>query len=238
MSTERKKAERLPLIGVIPAYSDDRRIRIAPAYLDALRRSGAIGVTLPYSSDPAVVNEYAKLYDGFLFSGGVDLDPIYYGETKQYDSVEIDEARDRFELLLMEAVADTGKPILGICRGVQLLNVAFGGSLIQHMEGHRQSEKGNLCVQKVRVDRDSRLFSVVRSETIRTNTFHHQAVKTVAPALRAVAWAEDGTVEAIESETHPFLIGVQWHPELFFAEESHARALFSAFVRAAKGAEA
>ena len=178
----------------------------------------------------------AEKAEVLLLPGGGDVEPWRYGAENTASSIE--PGRDEAELALIDAFVRSGKPILGICRGIQLLNVAFGGSLIQHMEGHRQSEKGNLCVQKVRVDRDSRLFSVVRNETIRTNTFHHQAVKTVAPALRAVAWAEDGTVEAIESETHPFLIGVQWHPELFFAEESHARALFSAFVRAAKGAEA
>ena len=234
MNGQTDGTKRSPLIGVIPAYSADRRIRIAPAYLDALREAGAIGVVLPYSESPAVINGYASTYDGFLFSGGVDLDPIYYGEEKRFDSVEIDAERDRFELLLMEAIADTGKPILGICRGIQLLNVAYGGSLIQHMEGHSQAQKGNVCTQSVRIDRDSKLYQILRKEEIQTNTFHHQAVKAVAPAFRAVAWSEDGTVEAIESETHPYIIGVQWHPELLSETESHARALFSSFVKATK----
>lgn len=224
-----------PLIAVIPSYASDHRIRLSPAYLHALWESGAIGVTVPYAEDAKTINEYAERFDGFLFSGGVDIDPIYYGESKAFDSVEIDPARDRFELLLMEAVYGTGKPILGICRGTQLLNVACGGSLIQHMEGHRQEEKGDVRTHRVRIDASSKLYGIVRKSEIRTNTFHHQAVKAVAPSLRASAWAEDGTVEAIESETHPFLVGVQWHPEMFFAEESHSRVLFRAFVDAARG---
>lgn len=223
-----------PLIAVVPSYDEKRRVRIPPAYLTSLSECGAIGVVIPYAEDAKTINEYAARFDGFLFSGGVDLDPIYYGEVKAFDSVEIDPDRDRFELLLMEAVYGTGKPILGICRGEQLLNVACGGSLFQHMEGHRQSEAGKIPTHCVRIDPASRLYGIVRKESIMTNTFHHQAVKNVAPSLRASAWAEDGTVEAVESDTHPFLIGVQWHPESLFAGESHARVLFRAFVEEAK----
>ena len=223
-----------PLIAVVPSYDEKRRVKIPPAYLTSLSESGAIGVVIPYAEDAKTINEYASRFDGFLFSGGVDLDPIYYGEMKAFDSVETDPDRDRFELLLMEAVYGTGKPILGICRGEQLLNVACGGSLFQHMEGHRQSEEGAIATHKVRIDPTSRLYGIVRREEIMTNTFHHQAVKNVAPSLRATAWAEDGTVEAVESDTHPFLIGVQWHPEMLRERESHARALFRAFTEEAK----
>ena len=206
---------------------------LSPDYVNALREAGGIGVAIPYSEDPAVINEYAAVYDGFLFSGGVDVDPIHYGETKQFDSVEIDSDRDRFELLLMEAIADTGKPILGICRGVQLLNVAFGGSLVQHMDGHRQAEARNVLTHKVCITEHSKLYGILGRHEIPTNSFHHQAVKEVAPAFLVSARAEDGTVEAIEHTEHPFLLGVQWHPEGFYQDQAHARRLFEAFVKTA-----
>ena len=222
-----------PLIAVVPSRSSSGKILIPPAYLHALRDAGAIGVTLPYSEEPAVINEYAEVFDGFLFSGGVDVDPIHYGEIKQFDSVEIDAVRDRFELLLMEAVADSGKPILGICRGVQLINVAFGGSLVQHMDGHRQAEENTVPTHTVCVEEDSKLYGIVQRKRILTNSCHHQAVKAVAPNFKITARAEDGTVEAIEHESRPFLLGVQWHPECFYKDQAHARKLFEAFVKAA-----
>lgn len=223
-----------PLIAVIPSYSEKRRLQLAPAYLFALGEAGAIGVAVPYTENESTLDDYAALFDGFLFSGGVDVDPVHYGEEKAFDSVEIDGERDRFELALCKKILPTGKPILGICRGIQLLNVACGGTLIQHMEGHRQTEKGNVLPQAVRIDPSSRLSRIAGETAIFTNSFHHQAIKTVAQGLRATAWAEDGTVEAIESDTHPFLFGVQWHPELFYREVPHAQRLFMAFAEACR----
>ena len=223
-----------PLIAVVPSYDEKRRVKIPPAYLKSLSECDAIGVVIPYAEDAKTINEYATRFDGFLFSGGVDVDPIYYGEMKAFDSVEIDSDRDRFELLLMEAIYETGKPILGICRGEQMMNVSCGGSLHQHIDGHRQEEEGAIATHKVRIDPTSKLYGIVRKEEIMVNTFHHQAAKSVAPSLRGVAWAEDGTVEAVESDTHPFFLGVQWHPEMLRENESHARALFRAFTEEAK----
>lgn len=223
-----------PLIAIIPSYTQSRRIRIDPAYINAIREAGGLGVVIPYSDDPTVINGYAATFDGFLFSGGVDLDPIYYGEQKEYDSVEIDADRDRFELLLVEAIGTMQKPILGICRGHQLLNVAFGGSLYQHMTGHSQTEARDVLTQKVRVEEGTKLYAITGRHELLTNTFHHQAVKEVAPPFCVTARAQDGTVEAIEHTEHPFLVGVQWHPECFYKDQAHARKLFKAFVEAAK----
>ena len=221
-----------PLIAIIPAYSDDGKIRLSPEYPAALLDCGAIPVTLPYSEDPAVIRFYAERFDAFLFSGGVDLEPSRYGEEKASELVVSDPGRDRFEFLLFPEVLRTGKPILGICRGVQLLNVACGGTLHQHIDEHRQTEQGAIPKHRVELLPDSRLYGILGSETVEVNSFHHQAVKTSAPALRVVAHAADGTIEALEDPAHPFFVGVQWHPELMYTSSEHARALFRAFVAA------
>lgn len=221
-----------PLVAIVPAYSDDGKIRLSPEYPAALLDCGAIPVTLPYSEDPAVIRFYAERFDAFLFSGGVDLEPARYGEERTSELVNTDPQRDRFELALFPEVIKTGKPILGICRGCQLLNVASGGTLHQHLDGHRQKEAGALPTHSVRIASDSRLFSILKSETVDVNSFHHQAVKDVAPSLRAVAWTDNGLVEAVENPAHPFFVGVQWHPELMYTSSSYAKALFRAFVEA------
>lgn len=221
-----------PLVAIVPAYSDDGKIRLSPEYPAALLDCGAIPVTLPYSEDPAVIRSYAERFDAFLFSGGVDLEPSRYGEEKTSELVVTDPNRDRFELAFFPEALKTGKPILGICRGAQLLNVASGGTLHQHLEGHRQQEAGSLPTHTVRLAPDSRLFSILKSEVVDVNSFHHQAVKAVAPTLRAVAWTENGLIEAVEDPTHPFFVGVQWHPELMYTSSAYAKALFGAFVDA------
>lgn len=221
-----------PLVAIIPAYSDDEKIRLSPEYPAALLDCGVIPVTLPYSKDPAVIRSYAERFDAFLFSGGVDLEPALYGEEKSSDLVVTDPNRDRFELALFPEALKTNKPILGICRGSQLMNVASGGTLYQHIDGHRQTEAGAVTTHSVRIAPDSRLFSIIGKETVSVNSLHHQAVKDVAPTLRAVAWNEEGFVEAVEDPSHPFFVAVQWHPELLYESSADAKAIFRAFVAA------
>ena len=121
-----------PAIAITPSYNSDGMIRMRPAYLEAVWDAGGLPVFVSYTSDPAKLDEYARQFDGFLFAGGVDVDPKYYGEQVMFDSVSISEERDSFELELAARVLPTSKPVLGICRGIQLINVAMGGSLYQH----------------------------------------------------------------------------------------------------------
>ena len=222
-----------PLIGIIPAYSDDRKIKLSPQYVFALLDCGAIPVVLPYTEDGEMLSRYAEQFDAFLFSGGVDIDPVHYGEETKFESVTIDKERDTFELSFFPKALETGKPILGICRGSQLINVALGGTLHQHIDGHKQTENGSIPTHSVTLEKDSFLASVLGKTTFSVNSFHHQAVKDVAPTLRAVAFNENGYIEAIESISHPFLVAVQWHPELLYEVSDASKALFRAFVAAA-----
>ena len=224
---------RTPIIAITSAYTDDKKIKLSPQYVSALLDCGAIPVVLPYTEDEALLTRYAAQFDGFLFSGGVDIEPSRYHEETKFDSVVIDVTRDAFEFKLFQKAFATGKPIFGICRGSQLLNVALGGPLHQHIDGHRQTEKGAIPTHGVSIDNGSFLQKILGTNTLPVNTFHHQVVKDVAPSLRPSAYNEDGYVEAVESDSHPFLLAVQWHPELMYSSSDGAKALFRAFVAAA-----
>lgn len=223
-----------PLIALTSSYRGDNTIALRHTYFGAVYDAGGIPVALERTEDPARIARYVADFDGFLFTGGVDVDPACYGEPITGEGVEIDAARDRFELLLCEAVLRSGKPVLGICRGIQLLNVARGGTLYQHIEGHRQSPVPAVeRPQHVTVTPDTRLHALVGTGDIMVNSFHHQAIKDIAPALRVTAVADDGTVEAMEDPAHPFFLGVQWHPEYYHALCRTSKVIFDAFVEAA-----
>ena len=221
-----------PVIGISPSQSDGF-IRMRANYAEAILDNGGIPVFLPYTNDKSRIDCYVNDLDGLLFAGGVDVDPRYYGETVRFDSVEINKARDDFELALFPAFFSSGKPIFGICRGIQLINVALGGSLFQHIDGHAQAEDKYTFIRTVKVAPGTLLSKITESPELLTNSWHHQAVNKPAPGLRVCALAEDGTVEAVEHTSHPFLLAVQWHPEMYYRSDKNASGLFSAFVSSA-----
>lgn len=223
-----------PYIGITCSKTAEGKIAMSQNYLNSLWEAGAVPVFLAYTEEEEKLSEYANVFDGFLFAGGDDMDPARYGEEKMFDSVEIDADRDAFELALYRHVKATGKPILGICRGIQLLNVAEGGTLYQHIDGHRQSEPGTTTQQKTLVYKGSMLYSLTESEEILVNTFHHQNIKALAPTLTADAESEDGYIEAVHMEGHKFYLAVQWHPEIFRTQSPAMQRVFAAFVNACR----
>ena len=224
-----------PLIGVASSR-DGEKMMMAQRYLDAVWYAGGLPVVLSYTTDPAKLAEYAALFDGFLFSGGVDVNPTYYGEEKQFDSVEIDEQRDAFEEALFKAIYPTKKPILGICRGIQSINVWMGGTLYQHMEGHRQSRPADEPTHEILIREGSMLHALCGKASVMVNSFHHEAIKTPAPALTVDALSPDGFIEAVHEEGHPFLFAMQSHPEFYYSKagDDHSLAIFTAFVNACR----
>lgn len=227
-----------PLIGITSSKTADGKLAMSQNYLNSVWEAGAVSVLLAYTEDEEKLAEYAQVFDGFLFAGGDDMDPARYGEEVKFDNVEIDADRDRFELGLYKHVKATGKPILGICRGIQVLNVAEGGTLYQHIDGHRQTPTpGTVTEQPVHVKEGSMLHGLVGKETIFVNSFHHQNIKDLAPTLEIDGVSEDGYIEAVHMENHPFFLAVQWHPEIFREHDEGMRNVFSAFVNAAKGKE-
>jgi putative glutamine amidotransferase len=198
-------------------------------YLRAIEAAGGMPVVLPPLGDAAALLERL---DGVCLSGGPDLDPDAYGAAERHVQLGPTEPDlDAFELALARAADERGIPLLGICRGAQTLNVARGGTLHQHVGGHRQAAPATATTDSVRVEKGTRLAGVVGARPLRVNSFHHQAVDVLGSGLRAVAHAADGTVEAIEAPGPGFLLGVQWHAEGLIAAPRH-RALFEALVAA------
>lgn len=224
-----------PLVGIVPSRDGDKAM-MAQRYMDAVWYAGGLPVVLSYTTDPAKLAEYAVIFDGFLFSGGVDVDPIKYGEEKQFDSVEIDEMRDAFEEALFKTVYPTGKPILGICRGIQSINVWLGGTLYQHMDGHRQNEPPQQPTHEIIITEGSMLHALCGKTSVMVNTFHHQAIKSPAPILTVDAVSPDGYIEAVHEEGHRFLFAMQSHPEFYYSKEGddHSLSIFTAFINACR----
>ena len=224
-----------PLIGVVSSR-DGGKMVMNQTYLNAVWYAGGVPVVLSYTTDTQKLAEYAAVFDGFLFSGGVDVDPVKYGEEKRFDSVEIDEIRDAFEEALFKAVYPTGKPILGICRGIQSINVWMGGTLYQHMDGHRQDVPPEERTHPISVTEGSLFHKLCGKTEVYVNTFHHQAVKTPAPALTVDAVSPEGCIEVVHEEGHRFLLGIQSHPEFYCGREDddHSLKLFEAFIEACR----
>ncbi|MBR5446457.1 MAG: gamma-glutamyl-gamma-aminobutyrate hydrolase family protein [Clostridia bacterium] len=189
---------------------------------------------LPQYADEDYAAWCMEHFDGFLFTGGVDLDPVLYGETNDADlSKDISPARDAFELVLGKAVLASGKPAFGICRGIQSMNVAAGGSLWQDI--HSQFCSGEHCTKDENgathhmVHVNGRLAQILGTDMVETNSYHHQSLKIVPAGADILAHAHDGIVEAFALRTHPYYFAVQWHPEL--NPDWVSEKLFTDFIR-------
>lgn len=195
-------------------------------YLDAVRIGGGEPVVLPYG-EPRTVDGFA----GLVLAGGGDLDPAAYGQGRAPQTGGVDVRRDAAEFALARRAVEAGIPVLAICRGAQLVNVALGGTLIQHLDGQaHQQQDGTGFVHTVDADPQS-FVGRACGRTFEAWSSHHQAIDRLADGLRPVAWAPDGVVEAVES-TSGRVVAVQWHPERTAAESEPQASLFRAFVRA------
>lgn len=227
-----------PIIGITTySRSEAGEFYLPGAYVDAVRMYGGTPVLLPPSQpDP---DRLLDLLDGLVFSGGGDIDPLLYNGSAHPMIYLVDEERDQFELALAKAALNKPLPVLGICRGMQLLNVASGGSLVAHVPDvygdrilHRLDNPRRPTQHAVQVTPHSRLAQVLGTCSIHVVSWHHQALKMVAPGWQVVGQAEDGLVEAIEHQQHPWMLGVQWHPEMSPDDPVHQR-LFQALVEVA-----
>lgn len=227
-----------PLIGVT-CSQEEELLSVTRYYGEAVLAAGGIPVLLPVTLNLQVINFYGELLDGLLLSGGGDVDPTFYGEEPLRGLGEVCPNRDIFELELCSLFLAKQKPILGICRGLQVLNVALGGTLyqdlvIQHptsLEHHQKAPK-DWPTHKVKVESSSLLHGILKATELRVNSFHHQGIKTVAEGLKVVAWALDGVIEGVEHEI-AFVLGVQWHPERLWENQEEQKRIFTAFIEAA-----
>lgn len=205
----------------------------------AVETAGGDPLTIPVDADETTLRDIFAGLDGLLLSGGGDLDPATYGSTPTKRVEGIDPQRDRTELELARRALAEGKPVLGICRGLQILNVANGGTLYRDISEHPDAQRHtfypdlpfDLLAHSIEISASSRLAQIVGRTTLAVNSLHHQACRTVAPGLQVVARAPDGMIEALEAPGHPFALGVQWHPETLPGLQE-TQALFRAIVSA------
>lgn len=220
---------------------------LADDYITSVKRAGGIPLILPIikeEGDRAVTLRLLDCVDGVLFSGGSDVDPLRFGAVTTGKTGNLIPERDEQEFFLFRHVLEkTGKPMLGICRGAQLFNAAMGGTLIQHIPDLGLAPHTLPMYPRaqashwVTIAPDSRLRRIVGTERLGVNSFHHMAVEQCAPGIRAVAWSEDGIIEAIELE-HPgdrFFLAVQWHPEMMAEKNAVQQNILTAFVDSCKG---
>ena len=224
-------AQQKPLIGISSSRSQSSgTIQLSSTYTDAIMKAGGTAVILPVIYSREQADALLATLDGIVLSGGVDVAPSWYGEEPLNETVEVDVVRDYSDSLLARAALDSGKPILAICRGEQLLNVVMGGSLYQdipsQVEGH--VTHGGGATHKIQIDKDSFLYNIFGVESMEVNSYHHQAVKEPAPGIKITARSEDGLVEAFEADR---IWAVQSHPEKALAagDESYL-AFFKAWI--------
>jgi putative glutamine amidotransferase len=221
-----------PIIAMLASIDEKNQITINRDYLTAINNSGGIGVVVPHTLDDVKISEYAKTFDGFVFCGGSDIDPKYYGEEKHSETKNICSLRDEFEYKIFNEIYPLKKPILAICRGEQAVNVFLGGTLHQHIENHVQTEKRHVTKQKVTLTKNGYLHRLLGREEIYTNSFHHQCVACLGRGLICDGVSFDGYIEAFHSSEHPFCVGVQWHPENFYDLEDSSSKIFDSFISA------
>ena len=220
-----------PLIGISCGRTSSGASSLSTNYTDAVARAGGIPVILPTVDNRALAARLIEKVDGIIFSGGPDLDPSYYGETVWNETVQVDTLRDASDLLLMRAALASKKPVMCICRGEQLMNVVLGGSLYQDIPTQVDTlvKHGGGAWHKIGVEKESVLYRLFGQDSLTVNSFHHQAVKKVAPGIRVTAYAPNGIVEAYEYGDR--LIAFQFHPEGMARTDDAWLALFHDFVK-------
>lgn len=236
-----------PVIGLTPGHNaDSQDVFLRPTYLKALAAAGAIPVMLPLDPDSGDCRQIAETFDGFLFTGGPDPHPFLFGEETHACCGNVSSRRDAMELALLSRVMDVKKPIFGICRGIQIINLGLGGTIYQDIPSqyhgtagsrpafplaHRQPYGYEIPSHSVSLDPQSRLAHICGCSSLKVNSMHHQAVKDLALGLIASGTASDGLIESLEMPDYPWLLAVQWHPEYLWQHDASMARLFEAFVK-------
>ncbi|GAA0316330.1 gamma-glutamyl-gamma-aminobutyrate hydrolase family protein [Bacillus carboniphilus] len=227
-----------PMIGITSHVELDYKHTLNHDYIQAVIDAGGLPVILPVGIDEDVDQLVDKL-DGFVVTGGGDIDPTLFGEEPHRNLGEISPGRDSFELALIKKALEADKPIVAICRGIQIMNIAVGGDMYQDIYAqtdnellqHGQKATRNHLAHFVHVEPDSLLAQIADTTKFKVNTYHHQAVRNVPLPFKISGTASDGIIEAIESVEHKFVLGVQWHPEgLAYKGDEISKRIFRRFI--------
>ncbi|MBD1911773.1 MULTISPECIES: gamma-glutamyl-gamma-aminobutyrate hydrolase family protein [unclassified Leptolyngbya] len=230
---------RSPIIGITTySRSEAGEFTLPAAYIDAVQLAGGLPLLLPpLQADPT---PFLEVIDGLIFAGGGDIAPERYDGDHHHTIYLVDEERDNFELALAQQVLQRDIPVLGICRGMQLLSVATGAALVPHVPdvygdqvAHRLDNPRRPITHPAQIEAETRLAKILQVTNLVVMSWHHQAVRTLPDCWQAAARADDGVVEAVEHRHHPWLVAVQWHPELSPQDPVHQR-LFQGLVEAAR----
>lgn len=227
-------------IGIVICGLENQKQYVSDSYIQAIKTVGGLPIILPLIKSKSVIAEYKELCDGFLFCGGGDITPLLFGQEPADNSGKTDISLDLYQIRLMKAVLDTDKPVLAICRGMQVLNVACGGTIYQDMNlidfetiNHMQNSISRRDIShKVIFEPDSLIQKLLGSFAY-TNSYHHQAIDRLGKGLTVSGFTGDAIAEAIEMPSHTYVLGVQWHPETML-DCSNMKQLFTALLRYAK----
>lgn len=231
-----------PVIGVVPLVDQEREsFWMLPGYMNGIEQAGGIPVMLPLLSDEEDLLQIVNKLDGFLFTGGQDVSPNLYAEKTAPLCGQRCRERDDMEGVLFRLVYEMDKPLLGICRGIQFMNVIMGGTLYQdlpseHPSGtvHCQKPPYDIPVHAVSIMDGSPLSGLLKRKKLMVNSYHHQAIKRLAPKLSVMAVSEDDVIEAVWIPDKKFIWGIQWHPEFSFLTDESSRKIFSEFIQHAE----
>lgn len=220
--------------GMFPGYE---RVYVNKDYVDSVTKNGGVPVMIPFNVEKDVLEQLMTTLDGLIISGGHDVYPLNYGEQPSQKLGDVFPERDEYEYFLLEKAKERNIPVLGICRGLQIINTYEGGTLYQDLSyipgeilKHSQNQRPELKTHSVDFEAGSILSQVFGGEEFLVNSFHHQVLKDVAKDYKVTARAKDGVVEAIEHQNYPFLVGVQWHPEMLAKKCDDTNKLFKYFI--------
>lgn len=228
----------MTLVGIVPSWVEEKKITVNQDYVEAVLRAGGTPVLFPVTDDREQISALLARVDGLLLTGGPDVDPAEYGEKRKPCCGDCSMCRDAMEIPLCREALTRRMPILAICRGMQILSCVLGGNLYQDLASqfgtqlnHPRYDAAGDPVHDVEIKPNTLLSSIVGAGMLHVNSRHHQGIKMLGKGLRVNAKAPDGLIEGVELLDHPFVLGVQWHPESLSDRYPEHQRLFDAFVR-------
>lgn len=234
-----------PIIGITPLYDENKEsIWMLPGYMNGILNGGGIPIILPFTKDEEEIDRAYGLCDGILFTGGQDIDPGFYNQKQNEKCGTINPDKDFLERSLFIKAYDDNKSILGICRGLHLINALLGGNLYQDLKTYYQPDTVIEHIMTPPYNREAHAVNLINNTPLRrllnrseisVNSYHHQGIDKLAKGLEVMAVAEDGLIEAVYDPRKNFVWGVQWHPEFLFVEGKDSQMLIKSFINAAKG---
>ncbi len=228
-----------PKIGIVVCGLHENRQFVTNSYIQSIRYAGGLPFLIPLVKSTAAITDYISSCDGFLFCGGADITPLLFGQEPVNGIGETNIRLDIFQLRLMRKVLESQKPVLAICRGLQILNVACGGTIYQDLSlkqgdslNHMQNSISRQDISHKVTVKPGTMLHRITGGILYTNSFHHQALHKLGKGLVSSAKTSDGAIEAVEMPERSFVIGIQWHPEAMYQTSPEMRELFSCFVKA------